>query len=95
MHISLEEIKKTAKLARINLTEKEEKYYAETISVVLDYVDILDEVDVEGIDSIHSVVGLKNIVREDVAIESKNKKALISQMPDIYNNNLVVHGVFK
>ena len=45
MSLSIEEVKKIAQLARIKLTPDEEKRYADTISVVLDYMKILNEVD--------------------------------------------------
>ena len=43
MALSLDEVRKIAKLARLNLTPAEEKRHAETISVVLDYMKILNE----------------------------------------------------
>ena len=44
MPISLDEIRKVAALARIKLSAAEEKRHAETISAVLDYMKILNEV---------------------------------------------------
>lgn len=95
MTITQEEIKKIATLARINLSSKEEKYYAETISAVLDYMKILNEVDTTGVEPTYQVTGLENVVREDVVVASKYSAELLKQMPQVEDNELVVPGVFE
>jgi len=92
--ITIEEVKKIAKLARIDLNEKEEKMHAETISVVLDYMKILDEVDTTNIEATSQVTGLENIVRDDVVNECEYSDKLIKQMPDVEHDRLKVPGVF-
>ncbi len=94
MSISIEELKKIAQLARIKLTEDEEKRYAETISVVLDYMNILNEVDTTGVEQTSQVTGLEDVVRADESRDCKIVKELLVQMPQIENNELVVPGVF-
>lgn len=94
MTISIEEVKKIATLARLNLTAEEEKRHAETISAVLDYMKILNEVDTKGVEQTSQVTGLENVVREDVPRDSKIKKELIAQMPEVRENELVVPAVF-
>jgi len=94
MGISIEEVKKIAGLARIRLTPDEEKRHAETISAVLDYMKILNELDTQGVGQTYQVTGLRNIVREDVARECEIKKELLAQMPKIKENELAVPAVF-
>ena len=95
MSISIEELKKIAQLARIKLTLDEEKRYAETISVVLDYMKILNEVDTAGVEQTSQVTGLEDVVRFDESRDCKIIKELLFQMPQIENNELVVPGVFE
>lgn len=95
MSISIEEVKKIAKLARLNLTSEEEKRHAETISAVLDYMKILNEVDTEGVEQTSQVTGLENVVREDIIRDSEIKKELIAQMPEVRGGELVVPAVFN
>jgi aspartyl-tRNA(Asn)/glutamyl-tRNA(Gln) amidotransferase subunit C len=95
MSITKEEIKKIATLARIELTPEEEGRYAETISAVLDYMNILNEVDTGGVVPTYQVTGLENIVREDVVRVAHNQKALLKQMPEVESDELVVPGVFE
>ena len=92
--ITIEEVKKIAQLARIDLSEEEEKLHAETISVVLDYMKILDEVNISGIELTSQVTGLMNVTREDQVIDCKYSDKLISQMPEVKYDRLIVPGVF-
>jgi aspartyl-tRNA(Asn)/glutamyl-tRNA(Gln) amidotransferase subunit C len=94
MSITLEEIKKIASLARIKLTPAEEKRHAETISAVLDYMKILNEVPTDGIEPTAQVTGLSNVYREDEAVASTNKNELMECMPDVYAGELKVPAVF-
>ncbi|MFA5062147.1 MAG: Asp-tRNA(Asn)/Glu-tRNA(Gln) amidotransferase subunit GatC [Patescibacteria group bacterium] len=94
MSISIEEVKKIATLARLNLTAEEEKRHAETISAVLDYMKILNEVNTKGVEQTSQVTGLEDVVREDVPRDSEIKKDLIGQMPEVRENELVVPAVF-
>ncbi|HSR89530.1 MAG TPA: Asp-tRNA(Asn)/Glu-tRNA(Gln) amidotransferase subunit GatC [Candidatus Udaeobacter sp.] len=94
MSISIEEVKKIAQLARIKLEPEEEKHYAETISVVLDYIKILNEVDTTGVEQTYQVTGLADVVRQDEPSDSIFKKELMAQMPEVQNDELVVPEVF-
>lgn len=94
MSISIEEVKKVAQLARIKLTPAEEKRHAETISVVLDYMKILNEVDTSGVEQTSQVTGLENVIREDKLQDCEFKKELMGQMPQVEDNELVVPAVF-
>lgn len=94
MSLSVEEIKKIAELARLKLTPEEEKRYAETISAVLDYMTILNEVDTKGVEPTSQVTGLEDVFREDIPADSSIKKELISLFPEEKENELVVPEVF-
>jgi|SRR3989339_1960640 len=95
MSISIEEVKKIAQLARIKLTPEEEKRHAETISAVLDYMRILNELDTKGVEQTSQVTGLEDITREDVPRDCEIKKEILEQMPEVRDNELVVPGVFE
>jgi aspartyl-tRNA(Asn)/glutamyl-tRNA(Gln) amidotransferase subunit C len=94
MPLSVEEVRKIAKLARIKLTSDEEKRHAATISAVLDYMKILNEVDTRGVEQTSQVTGLEDVVRQDMPRDCKIIKELTAQMPEVENNELVVPGVF-
>lgn len=95
MSLSVEDVRKIAKLARLELSSSEEKRYAETISVVLDYMNILNEVDTTGVIPTAQVANLLNVVRIDRVSDSKIQKELLAQMPKVNMEELVVPGVFN
>src|SRR3989344_5662422 len=63
--ISKEEIKKLAELARIHLTESEEKKLAADLQNILGYVDKLKEVDVSNVPEMTHAINVRNIFRAD------------------------------
>lgn len=95
MSISIEEVKKIAELARIELTPVEEKRHAETISAVLDYMKILNEVDTSGVEPTFQVTGLTNVFRQDTIEPCAFVAELVGQMPQAENGELVVPEVFE
>ena len=76
------------------MTAKEEERHAETISAVLDYMKILQEVDTTGVETTAQVTGLEDVYREDAPADSQIKKELIGQMPKVKNDELEVPAVF-
>lgn len=94
MSLSVAEVKKIAALARIQLTPEEEKRYAKTISAVLDYMKILNEVDTSGVAQTSQVTGLEDVVRADQPRDCQTVKELLAQMPETSDGELVVPGVF-
>lgn len=94
MPITIAEIRKIATLARVKLTLDEERRYAETISAVLDYMKILNEVDTAKVEPTAQVTGLENVYRDDVPVKAPNKEALVFAMPAVMGNELKVPGVF-
>lgn len=95
MSLTSEEVKKLAQLARINLSQDEEARYAETISAVLDYMKILNEVDTKDIEPTFQVTGLHDVTRNDEIKNSPIVKELVGQMPRREDDELVVPGVFE
>jgi len=73
--ISKETIEHIAKLARIELTEKEKEKFSNELSSILNYVEKLNEVDTESVKAIQQITGLNNITRSD--IEIRNPKSEI------------------
>lgn len=95
MPITTQEIKKIAQLARINLTPEEETRYAATISSVLDYMKVLEEVDTSAVVPTSQVTGLVNVVRADEPVPGSERDLLIAALPVREDDELAVPGVFE
>lgn len=55
-----------AQLARLQLTDEEVEEFTGELSEILQYVELLDGVDVNGLPPTNQVTGLVNVTREDV-----------------------------
>lgn len=97
MKLSPQEIEKIATLARLDLSAKEKKMYAEQLSVVFDYIEMLNEVDTNDVPETCQVTGLEDVIREDevASWEEEDKKKLINNFPDKMGNLLKVKAVFN
>ena len=95
MTITIEDVRKIAKLARIELLPEEEKRHAVTMSAVLEYMKILNEVDTSGVSPTVEVTGLANVTRPDVAETYTDRAGLMSAMPVVKRERLVVPAVFE
>lgn len=97
MALTLDEVEHIAHLARIELTEDEKARFREQMSSILDYVDLLNEVDTEGVEATAQVTGLENVYREDavMACDEETRKQIIENFPDNADGLLRVKGVFS
>ena len=95
MGLSIEEVKKIAQLARLDLTPAEEIRHAETISQVLEYMKILNEVDTSQVEPTFQVTGLADVMRDDVSVDSNLVIGVKEQWPSERLGQLVVPAVFK
>lgn len=55
-----------AKLARLRLSGEEVETYAKEIGSILTYVDMLKEVDTNGVEPTAQIVGLSGVLRDDI-----------------------------
>ena len=69
-----EQVKHVAKLARIKLTDQEVKKFGKQLSSVLEYIDILAEVDTKNVPETSQVTGLKNVMDKDEVIKGQSSK---------------------
>lgn len=94
------EVKKIAKLARLGISEDEIGKYQKDLSAILDFVDQLKEVDVEGVEPTFQASGIFNIVRDDEALiidrddKVKKKEELLNLAPDKQGGHIKVKKVF-
>ncbi len=88
--ISKEEVKRIAQLARIKLNSEEVLKFQKELSLILDYIEQLKEVDISKIDLKKDLGKAQSVTREDKEIEKSLKQAskLMELVPDKKNNYL-------
>lgn len=97
MQLTQEEIKQVANLARLELTEAELAQYGDQLSSVLNYIDQLAEVDVEGVEPTAQVTGLENVWREDVVFDcpEDEREAALKEAPELEGHQIKVKRVLE
>ena len=71
MQVDETTVKRIARLARIRITEEEAKGLEKELSGILDWVEQLNEVDVEGVEPMTRVVPIKLKMRDDVVTDGE------------------------
>lgn len=92
MKISNEQVQHVARLARLNLDEATTAQYAEQISKILDYVDLLNHVDTEGVKPA-SAVQIVNAGREDEVKPSLAIEEVLANAPQANDREFIVPKV--
>ncbi|MDR3259619.1 MAG: Asp-tRNA(Asn)/Glu-tRNA(Gln) amidotransferase subunit GatC [Fusobacteriaceae bacterium] len=93
MALSREEVLNVAKLARLKFSEKEIEKFQVDLNSILDYIDMLNEVDISGIEPLTNVNKGVNNLREDVVIESLGDIEAVSNAPVSSGGTFIVPKV--
>lgn len=88
MELSKEQVKAIAKLAAIKLDEAEVEKFVTELSHILDHIDQLKEVNIEGVEPTNQVTGLTSVTRPDVVVEFADRQALLDTFPEAENGSL-------
>lgn len=77
--ISKDQVKHVAKLARLKLTDEEIERFSVQLSGIFDYMDVLNDIDTDGVLETSQVTGLENVTEEDeVQKKTDGAKLLLS-----------------
>ena len=79
--ISEDEVRHVAKLARLKLTDKEVKKFSTQLSDIFDYVDLLEELDTDGVEETSQVTGLKSVTEKDEVTRKCSGDDLLAASP--------------
>jgi len=80
--IDREQVLHVAKLARLRLSDEEVERMTGELSHILDHVDRISQMDLEGVEPTSHVVALENIVRADVPRPSLPREAALANAPE-------------
>jgi aspartyl-tRNA(Asn)/glutamyl-tRNA(Gln) amidotransferase subunit C len=93
MKITREEIVHVANLARLDLDEESIGKFAEQIDNILEYIDILNRVETEGVAPTSHAIFLTNAFREDKVKEHLDRNKALANAPEEEDGNFVVPKV--
>lgn len=95
MHLTTDEVRHVAELAKLALTAAEVEAYAQQLSAILDYADLLRQVDTSNVPPTPYVLPLANIMREDEPAPCLTNAEALANAPDHDNGFFRVRAVFE
>ena len=90
MQITPDLIKYLEKLARITLTEDEEKKGGNELQDILTYIDMLNELDTDGVEAMSHCFPVTNVMREDEVQPSMSADEIVANAPESQDGCFVV-----
>ena len=94
MSLSIEEVGKIAKLARLNFTAEEKQKLQKELSEILNYVDQLKSIEGKAEASPADPEAL-NLMRDDVAVPNENPEEFLSQAAAREGNFVKVKSILE
>ncbi len=95
MSVDLATVKRVAKLARIAVTEEEAAKMEGELNTILGFVEQLDEVDVEGVEPMTSVMPMEMKKRTDVVTDGGKADDITANAPESDDNFFLVPKVVE
>jgi aspartyl-tRNA(Asn)/glutamyl-tRNA(Gln) amidotransferase subunit C len=95
MSVDKDTVRRIAKLARLAVNDQRADAMVGELNGILDWVQQLEEVNVDGIAPLTSVVEQKLKMREDVVTEGGNADALMTNAPGGEDHFFVVPKVVE
>ena len=83
--ISSDEVKKVARLARLELNESEIQQHAEQLEKILDYIKQLEKINTENIACTTRAIEVVNVLRKDEKKDYENSEELLDLAPSREN----------
>ena len=95
MSIDAATVRKVARLARIAEPEERIEPLARELSSILDWIEQLNEVDVEGVEPMASAEAAKLPLREDVVADGGDAAKVLSNAPRTADGFFIVPKVVE
>ena len=95
IRITSDEVRHLSVLTRISMTDDEVEIMRDQMADILDSIEVLREVDTDGIEPTAHSVGLDSVMREDVSSDSISLEDALSNAPLIEGDFIRVRAVLE
>ncbi|MGB7286665.1 MAG: Asp-tRNA(Asn)/Glu-tRNA(Gln) amidotransferase subunit GatC [Salaquimonas sp.] len=95
MSVDLTTVKRVAKLARIAVTDEQADKMVGELNNIIGFVEQLNEVDVEGVEPMTSVVEMTMRKREDTVTDGDKAADIVANAPVTEDNYFMVPKVIE
>jgi aspartyl-tRNA(Asn)/glutamyl-tRNA(Gln) amidotransferase subunit C len=82
MAVTIEDVKRVAALARLDLSAREEERLTDELGRILAYMEKLNELDTEGVEPTAHAAPVAGVLRADEPERFAGLAALLAQAPD-------------
>jgi aspartyl-tRNA(Asn)/glutamyl-tRNA(Gln) amidotransferase subunit C len=94
--LSKEDLLKLAKLSKLHLKDDEVEGLTKDIAAILEYVELIQDVDLSDYEPTSQVTGLKNVTRPDKAIDyGISQEELLKNVPSTQGGYIKVRRVLE
>jgi len=95
MSLTRQEVEHIAELARLGLTEEEKELFAGQLSAILDYFQVLQQLDTDSVLPTTTAIPQENVMFEDEVEPSSSREDILSNAPDAVDGFLRVRPILK
>jgi len=91
--MNLDELYVTARLAKLDLDEKEAEKLATEVSRMLEYFSVMEKVDVTGLEATVQTLGRENVVRTDIVSSPDVTGKMLENAPQTEDRFIIIPKV--
>lgn len=95
MRIDENQIIKTAKLARLELTEAEREEFSKQLNDIIEYVEKINELDTSEVKAADHVMEVSNVFRDDAVKKSIGREGIAQNAPEFTDGFFVVPKIIE
>jgi aspartyl-tRNA(Asn)/glutamyl-tRNA(Gln) amidotransferase subunit C len=95
MSVSIDTVKRVARLARIAVDDREVERLSGELNAILGFVDQLNEVDVSGVEPMTSVIPMEMRKRQDEVTDGGKAADIVANAPATEENFFLVPKVVE
>ncbi len=95
MSVDIKTVKRVARLSRIAVKDDEAERMANELNAILGFVEQLDEVNVDNIEPLTSVIPMSLCTREDVVNDGNKAADIVANAPLSEDNFFLVPKVIE
>lgn len=83
MALTIKEVECVAMLARLALSEEEKQPLAEQLGSILDYANMLEQLDTEGVEPLAHLLPVYNVLRPDQIKPASSREEMLANAPQV------------
>ena len=80
--IDQQQVRKVAKLSRLELTDREVQEFTGQLGAILEYVEKMNELDTDNVEPLAHCLPVSNVFREDCVKQSLGTEKALANAPD-------------